>query len=1294
MLAGQTWTLMMAYKTNEYPRKLKHKKQIQRKSGKTHITIILALLIFCLSKISVSKENQESQINTTFKGLQSQQSTKLQYQQLVALHTAITIQRSKHLMKQPEKMQTILLLILILLSNDVNINPGPKSTTIQECSICNKPAGNENTLQCNTCNLLYHISCSGTEKQELEMVHQNSSFQWICPSATCSPNLKQGNNQTSNLISPNKYNILANVKTRENINQARKIPKNKIRKEIKENSNPSYTKLFQELPKISSKDYIGKDLCRSCAKEVKCHQQAIFCDICERWIHRSCSDMNSKIYKQCKLKKNFIWSCNKCRRDEEIIKDKADISSLSEDERPESWDKIGKTRKEILVLHMNCRSAVNKEEELSNIIKELDPDIVTLTETWFDESVPLRMCVPEGYKIIRKDRSDCFKQKYGRNKGGGIAVIYKEHIKVERNKYATDPVEEILWCQVKTKESFMLGVVYRADYTDIIENSENEDKLEENIRKVAELSTKIIVTGDFNIDMSDETHKNTELIKETYGTYGLKQHVTKPTRIDKNTGKPTIIDHIWASEETNLIKSTGTFVALSDHLGQYMKLNQQKPNNQKTKVKFRSYKKYDPIAFNADLQTNLNTSQIEEQLQRNEVDLATDTLIKVIQDTAQLHAPLVEKTIRNEKKFIPWFTQELGDMIKSKNELLQDFYAHGLQSYKNRIKILSNKITQLKRNLKQEYLTEKLGEAQNDGKKCWKILNAVTNRAKVKDAVEPDGMNQEKADEYNKFFATIGIEIQKKLGLTFNRTPANATNENNIPKFEFSAESQSSIEKLIDNIRIDVATGEDNIGAKLIKDMKPTITPVLTRIINTGYKCNTFPNCMKKAAIKVIHKKESTDEISNYRPISILPTLSKIFERAAVNQMVTYLETNNILSSCQHAYRKFHSTVTCLFEVVNHIHQMIDNNRLTAVASLDLSKAFDSISHQLMLEKLHKLGIGKNSTLWISSYLTNRTQLTKFKQYTSKEERILSGVPQGSILGPLLFLCFTNDLFENFPQEHKILAYADDCQLIVNARNIEQLKSKIENVITIAQSWYKNNSMKNNIGKTEVLVFNSNQRIKIQIMEDAKAVNIESKSSIKILGVIIDSNLNWSKQVNAVKKKAFNVTRNIHRINHLLPVEQRIKLYKAVISPQFSYADIIWGGCRQKESRSLQSTQNFAAKSITGHRKYDSATNSLKQLNFLNLEQRRKVHENGFTHKALLQQSTVNINQIYSQHTSTANTRHAEQHKLNFPKHKTSKYQRSPLYRTITSWNNNPTFSFENIRQQKAQLQNHLITTA
>ena len=262
----------------------------------------------------------------------------------------------------------------------------------------------------------------------------------------------------------------------------------------------------------------------------------------------------------------------------------------------------------------------------------------------------------------------------------------------------------------------------------------------------------------------------------------------------------------------------------------------------------------------------------------------------------------------------------------------------------------------------------------------------------------------------------------------------------------------------------------------------------------------------------------------------------------------------------------------------------------------------------------------------------------------------------------------------------------------MNARKVEQLKQKLENVITAAQRWYKNNSMKNNIDKTEIIIFNTNQQINIQVIDEGIPITIKSKESIKILGVILDSNLNWSKQINAVKKKAFNVTRNIHRINNLLDHKQRVKLYNSIISPQFSYADIIWGGCRQKESRSLQSVQNFAAKSITGHRKYDSATNSLKLLKFLNLEQRRKVHENVFIHKALLKQSTPNINSQYMEYVSTANTRHAEQKKLTVPKHKTSKFQRSPLFRTITTWNTYPNFSFGNIQKHKALLQKHLIS--
>ena len=508
-------------------------------------------------------------------------------------------------------------------------------------------------------------------------------------------------------------------------------------------------------------------------------------------------------------------------------------------------------------------------------------------------------------------------------------------------------------------------------------------------------------------------------------------------------------------------------------------------------------------------------------------------------------------------------------------------------------------------------------------------------------------------------------------------------------------ETVSSIEKLIDNIRIDVAVGEDMIGAKLIKDMKSTISPILTKIVNKGYQTNSFPNIMKKAAIKPIHKKGDIDEISNYRPISILPTLSKIFEKAALNQMVFYLEKNKLLNPNQHAYRMLHSTITCLIEMLTYVYNLIDKKKCTAIISLDLSKAFDCIDHQLLLKKLTKMGLSDNAVRWIKSYLTTRKQITKFKNFRSKEEIAHSGIPQGSIVGPLLFLCYTNDFHEELTSECRTFAYADDTQLVIEATNLKQLQKKAEKVISLAQKWYQNNSMKNNIGKTELIVINTSQRneyMKVTIKDEGKNVLLTSKQHIELLGVIIDNNLNWRKQIVKVKKKSFNVTRNIHRINHLLPLNHRLNLYHAVISPQFSYADIVWGGCNQKEKLSLQRVQNFAAKSITGNRKYDSATNSLKKLKLLNLGQRLTVHETVFAHKAIQGKSSANINKIYQDYLSTGNTRQASNRTLTVPAHKTSKFQRSPLYRTITSWNKSPNnIKTENIKHHKKKLQAHLL---
>ena len=298
-----------------------------------------------------------------------------------------------------------------------------------------------------------------------------------------------------------------------------------------------------------------------------------------------------------------------------------------------------------------------------------------------DESIPNMACIPSGYSVLRKDRSDEFKQKYGKNRGGGVAIYYKQGMKVEKKEHLIDNTEEIFWVQVKAKESFLLGVVYRAESTEMM-NGE-ECKLEENIRKASEITDRVIMTGDYNIDMQDKTNKLTQEIKEMHKAYGLTQHVKKPTRIDNITGVPTLIDHIWSSTEKNLIRETGTFIGISDHLGVYMRLNLQNKPTMKETIRCRSYKNYDAESYNAELDCRIRSSDIMEHINRKDVNAATEELVKCMQKAAELHAPIKEIKIGNRKENrVPWFTDELKDKIREKKELLMDSHTYGGTSFK------------------------------------------------------------------------------------------------------------------------------------------------------------------------------------------------------------------------------------------------------------------------------------------------------------------------------------------------------------------------------------------------------------------------------------------------------------------------------------------------------------------------------------------------------------------------------------------------------------------------------------
>ena len=499
-------------------------------------------------------------------------------------------------------------------------------------------------------------------------------------------------------------------------------------------------------------------------------------------------------------------------------------------------------------------------------------------------------------------------------------------------------------------------------------------------------------------------------------------------------------------------------------------------------------------------------------------------------------------------------------------------------------------------------------------------------------------------------------------------------------KFNFHPEKEETIIKLIDRIKPDVAVGYDEIPAKLLKDSKHTTAKTLTQLIDISYKKSTFPNCMKKGIVKAVHKKDDPEDPANYRPLTILSVLSKVFERSAADQQMLYYLENQILSIAQHAYMKGHSTETCLNELINYTYQELDKGKMVGVASLDLSKAFDSICHSHLLQKLNNLGLGQSSLSWCKSYLTNRKQQTKFKNFISVEETVTSGVPQGSIMGPILFISFVNDLPENF-QNCKIVSYVDDTQLLVSAKNTAEIKSKLENLINTAQKWYTKNSLLNNITKTEIMLITgkkNKEKLYIQITDDGKKKMLEPKTSIKILGVHVDDRLSWTKQIQEVNKKAKYATRNLQRVNMLIPLKTRLLLYNSLVASHLKYADTVWSGCNARDKNRLQRTQNYAIKSLLGMKKQESATDALKRVKLLPLEDKMKIHEAVYIHKGLHNKLPRSICQQYEELKPQTQYRSSKQDLLKIPIHKTEKFKSSNIYRTVQTWNSIP-FSIKQI---------------
>ena len=431
--------------------------------------------------------------------------------------------------------------------------------------------------------------------------------------------------------------------------------------------------------------------------------------------------------------------------------------------------------------------------------------------------------------------------------------------------------------------------------------------------------------------------------------------------------------------------------------------------------------------------------------------------------------------------------------------------------------------------------------------------------------MEPDTINKPIANSFNSFFASVGKRTLDKLKVKETSFTPSAT-----VGYNFSMSTPNEVLQLIDKMKPNSAAGHDRIPPRIIKDIKIALSEPLSRLINTSFETSVFPADMKHAVVRPIFKNKGTvNDPQYYRPISILTTLSKIVERAAVNRLVSYLEDNNKLFCSQHAYRKHHSTTTSLVEITEYIHNEIEKKQIPAIIATDLSKAFDSVSHGMLLRKLQDMGLHKDCTEWIGSYLAERTQITKFNTIESDKEMVLSGVPQGSILGPILFIIFTADLAKHVDQ-CKFVAYADDAALLVSAPTPKQLKTRIESSVEAVQDWYTNNGLLINSDKTEFMAFKQSKKMDVTIKCGNEPVAIKSKDCLKILGMQVDSQLTWRNHISQIRSRTSNVIRHIARSNTTLSLPSRILLTNALVVPHYNYGDIIYDGCTADAREDLE----------------------------------------------------------------------------------------------------------------------------
>lgn len=869
---------------------------------------------------------------------------------------------------------------------------------------------------------------------------------------------------------------------------------------------------------------------------------------------------------------------------------------------------------------LNTRSICNKTCGVLELLKENSIDLCCVTETWLNMKDVAKFAEihDHGYDLFSAPR---------RGRGGGVAFIFdKSRVKPVRHNVATFSSFEVLECIVKSSGQLLrFCVIYRSTQ---ISSKEKYDEtkvtkfLEEFETYLDSLLTKSgvpIICGDFNFKVNNDKDGDARKFISLYESKGFQQHVTGSTHRDGNTLDLVLTLSNVADSIPILGVAIDSVHVVSDHfLVQFeLKVDLQLSDKQESETKeYRELHKIDVNQFRLDLEESPLCSSTFTSL-----DDAVQLYHDVLECLLDKHAPTISRKFKTNRS--PWWNQSCQEARTEKRKAERHYKKNTTDPesktcYKEKC-IDAAIIIDRARNT---FYDKKLSSLTGDSRGTYKVINRLLDKEYGADKL-PNGKNNEDiANNLKTFFHSKVKKIYSSISeeLKVNSDPVSQhiststtsrVDSINPEMCVFNRIDEDELLKVIHNMP-NKSSSMDVIPMWLFKHCLTELKHSVHFIVNESLQSGVFPSLLKQAVIRPSLKKPGldSDDLKNFRPISNLTFLSKIIEKCVHNQLTNYVESNGLFAAFQSGYRKQHSCETAVTKIHNDILMMVDKKTNVVLLLLDLSAAFDTINHQLLLQKLTKLYGIKNSVIcWLKSYLSQRSFKVSVKNSRSSSCCLEIGVPQGSILGPLLFILYTKDL-EAIVTKYgfTVHLYADDTQVYFSfdVHSDSPDMSSISACFAEVKRWMADNFLKLNDDKTEFLDIGVYESPLQSLVIDT--VTLEPVTKAKNLGFVFDHRMSLDDQITATQQVCNMQLRNLGRIASKLTQELKLQLVQSCVLSAIDYCNSTYGSLSESNIQKLQKLQNSAIRFIFGlygKKKYQCKNKQfaieplMKQLHFL-----------------------------------------------------------------------------------------------